>query len=144
MLYCKCRSETGRERRREETILRCFTDTVPNDHKSERYMHDYEHTDTHKPCDLSISAVVTPSHSLWLFDHNLPPTPGLQSNRNFQEIMLAWHEITDDLCWNNLDIQFLCSVEMFSWQNKNKSLRAYVDIFTSVDIQRLRLMVFKT
>lgn len=51
------------------------------------------HTETHKhtqtPCDLSIIAVVTPSHSLWLFDHNLPPTPKLHSNWNFQKIILA-------------------------------------------------------
>ncbi len=53
-------------------ILRRLACAVPNDHKSKRYIHAYEHTRT--PRDLSISAVATPSHSLWLYDHNLPPT----------------------------------------------------------------------
>lgn len=80
----------------------------------------FTHMSTHMPCDLSISTVVTPAHSLWLFDLNLPLTPGLQSYRNFRKIMLAWHEISDDLC--RYSFFFLYAVKIFVWQSKNPSL----------------------
>lgn len=89
------------------------------------------HVNARTPCDLSISAIVTPSHSLWLFDHNLPPTPGLQSNRNFQKIMLARHEISDDLCWNNFDIPFFFFLTFGGnvWQTEQNWISLSIYIF---------------